>query len=150
MRWMVLAVTLFVTGASHISAQTVGDFLGTYDLVRTERLDDSGLWMTSTDAFGPDPSGIIMYDGVGSMSVHIVRQDREAETGPGSANGYMAYYGGYEVDAERSVVIHRREGHINPDQATQVAERGFEFDRDLLILTVEPAREFRLFWRKRR
>ena len=53
-------------------------------------------------------------------------------------------------DAERRIVIHKRQGHIDPDQATQEAERGFEFEGDFLILTVEPARRLRLFWRRRR
>ena len=72
-------------------AQTAGDFAGAYDLVRTERLSDSGEWVTSTDPFGPDPLGMIMYDGVGYMSVHIVRRDRGVESAsPSMVNGYMA------------------------------------------------------------
>ena len=150
MRSLVLALALACSIAADLTAQTAGTFAGTYDLVRVESLNDSGEWVTSADLFGPDPLGIIMYDGVGSMSVHIVRRDREAEDAvAGIVNGYMAYYGRYEVDAARRVVTHRREGHINPDQADQEAERGFEFDGDLLILTVEPARQLRLFWRKR-
>jgi hypothetical protein len=151
MRLIAIAVTLACAGAPDLCAQTASAFRGTYDLVRTESLNDSGEWATSTDLFGPDPLGIIMYDGVGSMGVHIVRRDRETEdTTPGIVNGYMAYYGRYEVDAVRRIVTHRREGHINPDQANQEAERGFEFDGDFLILTVEPARQLRLFWRRRR
>jgi hypothetical protein len=154
MRLIAVAVTLFWMGAgvgtSDVSAQTASAFGGTYDLVRTESLNDRGAWMTSTNVFGPGASGVIMYDGVASMSVHIVRQDREAPSTAGMPNGYMAYYGGYDVDAERRIVIHRREGHINPDQATQVAERGFEFDGDFLFLTVEPARQLRIVWRRRR
>lgn len=150
MRCIALAFVVTTFGACSLGAQTASDFLGTYDLVRTESLNDAGEWVTSTELFGPNAQGIIMYDGVGSMSVHIVRQDRDAETGPGMVNGYMAYYGRYEVDPVRGIVTHRREGHINPDQATQEALRGFEFDGDFLILTVEPARQLRLFWRRRR
>lgn len=157
MRLIAVAATLVWLGAgagavaSDLSAQTASAFQGTYDLVRTESLNDRGAWVTSTNLFGPGASGIIMYDRVASMSVHIVRQDREAAgAGATMVNGYMAYYGRYEVDAERRVVIHRREGHIDPDQATQVAERGFEFDGDFLILTVEPARRLRIVWRRPR
>ena len=142
MRSLALAFTLGCLSALHLSAQTARDFLGAYDLVRTESLNDSGEWVTTSDAFGPDPRGIIMYDGVGSMSVYIVRQGREAST------GNLAYYGRYEVDAAGRVVTHRREYNSNPNGPVD-AVRGFEFDADLLILTVEPARQFRLFWRKR-
>ncbi len=151
MRLIVLALMLGCASASDLCAQTASDFMGTYDLVRFESPDESGEWVTSADPFGPDPLGIIMYDGVGSMSVHVVRQDRDAEDAiPGMVNGYMAYYGRYEVDAARGIVTHRREGHIDPNQADQEAERGFEFNGDLLILTVEPARQLRVIWRKRR
>ena len=147
MRLIALALMVAFVSASHLCAQTASDFMGTYDLVRFESPDDSGEWVTSTDPFGPDPLGIIMYDGVGSMSVHIVRQNREAE---GPPNGYLAYYGRYEVDAARRIVTHLRENHTNPAQATVEAVRGFEFNGDLLILTVEPARQLRVIWRKRR
>ena len=137
-----VALALVLGCVSPLSAQTAGDFLGAWDLVRTESPNDSGEWVTTTDAFGPDPRGIIMYDGVGSMSVHIVRQGRAA------SRGDLAYYGRYEVDAARRIVTHKRE-YTTSGNAAVDAVRGFEFDADLLILTVEPARRFRLFWRKR-
>ena len=147
MRSLALALTLGCLSASYLCAQTANDFLGTYDLVRFESLDDSGEWVTFTDTYGPDPLGIIMYDGVGTMSVQIATRVREPE---GRSDRYMAYYGRYEVDASRRVVTHLRENHTSPAQATEEAARGFEFDGDLLILTVEPARQRRVVWRKRR
>ena len=143
MRSLALALMLGCVSAFHLSAQTARDFLGAYDLVRTESLSDSGEWVTSTDSFGPDPPGIIMYDGVGSMSVYIVRQGRAA------SRGDLAYYGRYEVDAVRRVVTHKRE-YTTSGNAAVDAVRGFEFDGDLLILTIEPARQLRVVWRKRR
>ena len=143
MRSITLALTLGCVSAFHLSAQTARDFLGAYDLIRTESLSDSGEWMTTTDRYGPDPLGIIMYDGVGSMSVYIVRQDRAA------SESDVAYFGRYEVDAARHLVIHKQEFNGGPN-STVDAVRGFELDGDLLTLTVEPARERRLIWRKRR
>ena len=67
-----------------------------------------------------------MYDGVGSMSVYIVRPDPE--------DADLAYYGRYEVDAARHLVTHKREFHANPSASVE-AVRGFAFDGDLLILT---------------
>ncbi len=55
---------------------------------------------------------------------------------------------GYEVDAARRVVTHKQEFNSGPN-STVDAVRGFEFDGDLLILTVEPARQLRVVWRKR-
>ena len=147
---LLAGLVLALGSARAATAQTARDFAGTYDLVRVEALDDSGRWVTSTSLFGPDPVGIIMYDGIGSMSVHISRRDRfRPGTSRTLVDGYMAYYGRYEVDAPRGVVIHRRENHIDARQATVVAERAFAFDGDLLTLTVIPGRALRLVWRKR-
>ena len=141
---MVLALAL--AGTPPLAAQTVKDFFGTYELIRVESLDASGEWVVNTSTFGPEPQGVIMYDGEGTMGVHIVRRDREAER---TANGYFAYYGHYVVDGERGIVTHRLESHINPRQATNDMVRGFEFDGDSLTLTVEPQRRTRLVWRRR-
>ncbi len=77
MRSLALALTLGCVSPLCLSAQTARDFLGAWDLVRTESPNDSGEWVTTTDPFGPDGHGIIMYDGVGSMSVYIARQAQQ-------------------------------------------------------------------------
>lgn len=143
MRSFALALALGCTAPLGLGAQTASDFQGAYDLVRAESLSDSGEWAPTTDTFGPGAHGIIMYDGVGSMSVHIVRR------GSAASRGDVAYFGGYEVDAARGVVIHKRE-FTNSGDASVDAVRGFEFDGELLTLTVEPARQVRIVWRKRR
>ena len=142
MRSLGFALALGCGGPLSLSAQTVQDFLGAYELVRTEAVSDSGEWVATTDTFGPGAQGIIMYDGVGSMSVYIVRR------GSAASRGDLAYYGRYEVDAARSVVTHLREFTTSGDASVD-AVRGFEFDGDLLILTVEPARRLRIVWRRR-
>ena len=142
MRPVALALLLGGVSPLCLSAQTARDFQGGWDLVRTESPNDSGEWVTTTEPFGPDAHGIIMYDGVGSMSVYIVRQ------GSAASRGDVAYYGRYEVDAAGSIVTHKRE-HTTSGDAAVDAVRGFEFDGDLLILTIEPARQLRVVWRKR-
>ncbi len=137
---LALAVILGCLCGPNLGAQTTADFRGAYDLVRLEALDDSGRWVTTADPYGPEPCGIIMYDGVGSMSVYIVRPDPE--------DADLAYYGRYEVDAARHLVTHKREFHANPSASVE-AVRGFAFDGDLLILTPEPRRTVRLVWRRR-
>ncbi len=92
--------------------------------------------------------------GIGSWT--IVRRRNLAVRGgfllcyPRKGSNAAYRHGRYEVDAARRVVTHLRENHTNPAQATVEAVRGFEFNRDLLILTVEPARQLRVIWRKRR
>jgi hypothetical protein len=142
MRSVALALALGCVSPLCVSGQTARDFQGAWDLVRTESPNDSGEWVTTTEPFGPDAHGIIMYDGVGSMSVYIVRQ------GNAASRGDLAYYGRYEVDAVQRIVTHKREHSTSGDPAVD-AVRGFEFDGELLILTVEPARQLRVVWRKR-
>ena len=142
MRAFLLALALVPGGACALGAQTARDFLGAYELVRTESLSGSGEWEVTTDTFGPGAQGIIMYDGVGSMSVYITRR------GTAASRGDLAYFGRYEVDPARRVVTHIREFTTSGDASVD-AVRGFEFDGDLLILTVEPARRLRIVWRKR-
>ena len=142
MRAFLLVLALVPGGASALSAQTARDFLGAYELIRTESRTGSGEWEVTEDAFGPGAQGIIMYDGVGSMSVYITRR------GSAASRGDVAYFGRYEVDPARGVVTHIRE-FVRSGDASVDAVRGFEFDGDLLTLTVEPARRLRIVWRKR-
>lgn len=142
------ALVLLGVAAAAADAQTVRDFEGTYDLVRTERLSDTGEWLPTDEIFGANPTGVIMYDGEGSMGVHIVRDTGDASPAP--ANRYYAYFGHYVVDAERGIVTHRLQNHTNPQQRNSDFVRGFELDGDYLTLTVEPQRRSRLVWRKRR
>lgn len=146
MRSWSMVLSLTIAGVAPLPAQTVRDFFGTYELVRVESLDASGQWVLNTTSFGPEPLGVVMYDGEGTMGVHIVRRERDAER---TASGYFAYYGRYEVDAERGIVTHHLESHINPRQAASDMVRGFDFDGDLLTLTVERQRRLRLVWRRR-
>lgn len=147
-RLMILAALVGST-CEAVSAQSVRDFAGSYDLVRTEALDDSGQWQPS-EVFGAGPSGVIMYDGLGTMGVQIVRGDRVAADGSAQPGRYFAYFGSYAVNAAAGTVTHRLENHTNPAQATNDNVRGFDFDGDFLTLTVEPQRQLRLVWQRRR
>ena len=68
MRSFALALALGCAAPVSLTAQTVRDFMGAYDLRARRGPGDSGEWVTTTETFGPGAQGIIMYDGVGSMS----------------------------------------------------------------------------------
>jgi hypothetical protein len=94
-----------------------------------------------------------MYDGLGNMSVQITGTPRSTGTPPEFpeiVNGYVAYYGRYEVDPEQGIVTHHRLNHLNPDLGSLSVVRYFEFSGDQLTLTVAPGREMRLTWRRLR
>lgn len=146
MRAFAIAAALTACWAATAAAQTVADFAGAYELVRTEALDDRGDWVPSDGVFGPDPSGVIMYDGAGTMGVHIIRGDVAEERA--SPRRYFAYWGRYSVDAAAGTVTHHLRNHVNPEQAGADFVRGFELDGAYLTLTVVPQNRLRLVWRR--
>ncbi len=63
-------------------------------------------------------------------------------------NGYNAYYGRYEVNAEEGTVTHHHRNSLNPANGNVSAVRYFSFEDDVLTLTVAPRRQLRLNWVK--
>ncbi len=62
--------------------------------------------------------------------------------------GYAAYFGAYDIDERGGFVVHHRHGHLRPNQVGVDAKRFFEFAGNELTLTVAPARNVRLTWRR--
>jgi hypothetical protein len=86
--------------------------------------------------FGKDALGYIMYDTTGHMGVHIMRTGRQRpESGRGVAEGYMAYFGTYEILEKDGIIIHHMEGNTSPSLTGTDYIRYFEFKEDTLILT---------------
>lgn len=136
---------------SPITAQQSGaGFVGTWELISIEARTEAGAWV-------PAPVheftvGILMYGDKGNMAVQLTTSPREVRL-PDSAgwvNGYEAYYGKYEVDAEAGTVTHHRRNHLNQDLCCPSVVRYFSFDGDVLTLTVAPERTVRLHWARAR
>jgi hypothetical protein len=94
------------------------------------------------------PSGMIIYDASGWMSVQIaVKADRKpfarglrsgsVEEKAAALDSYFAYYGTYTVDSEKKTVTHHVENHSWPGRHGVDNVRWFEFEgNDRLILLV--------------
>ena len=91
--------------------------------------------------------GLLMYDAAGYMSVQIMASDRPKfasgkrqqgtlEEIKAAFDGYIAYFGPYEVNEAKGVVIHHLEGSIFPNQVGTDNIRYYEFSGDQLTLTV--------------
>jgi hypothetical protein len=102
---------------------------------------------------------MIIYDASGHMSGQIMNPDRPtfssddlsvltAEELRDILAGYTAYFGTYEIDESGGFVMHQRLGHLNPNRVVVDAKRFFEFSGDELTLTVAPARNLKLTWRR--
>ncbi len=147
MRLMTLLCGAMCLFASPITAQqSAAEFVGTWELISIESRTEAGNWV-------PAPVheftvGILMYDDKGNMAVQLTTSPRE-ERLPDSAgwvNGYEAYYGKYEVDADAGTVTHHRRNHLNQDLCCPSVVRYFQFSGDVLTLTVERRQPSRLNW----
>ena len=94
-------------------------------------------------------AGNILYTASGMMSVHIYTSNREPFLDSTSfVNGYMAYYGSYEIDHENKLVTHKYQGHINPDMNNESAVHNFRFDGDFMYLITAPDQAYRIVWKR--
>ena len=99
--------------------------------------------------YGHDPAGQLIYDGHGNFSGQIVAADRPAfQSGnllKGTAEeiriafeGYIAYYGTYEVDEANSQVTHHVASALFPNWIGDVQTRNYEFEGEKLRLNTQP------------
>ena len=140
---------LLLSCGSREAQRSADDFVGTWELASIEDRSDAGEWEAADWPMTGTPVGIIMYDREGNMAVQITGDPRGRENPsevPGIVNGYIAYYGRYEVDAQAGTVTHHRRGHINPELGSLSVVRDFAFSDEVLTLTVAPERRRRLNW----
>ena len=107
---------------------------------------------------GARPTGLIVYDASGQMSVQIMPDrirakfaatDPTPEEAKEALRGYTAYFGTYTVDERAGTVTHHRQGSVNPGDVGGDLVRRFEFapgDRIVLTPLENPTR--RLTWER--
>ena len=120
--------------------------VGTWRLVSFEyRLANGAI----VEAYGPRPLGLLVYDRHGFMSAQIMNPDRprfasgDRRTGSleelhAAIEGYIAYFGTYEVDEPGGYVDHRERGDVFPNAVGTKQRRYFAIDGDRLVLDVPP------------
>ncbi len=129
-------------------------FAGAWKLLSFEETQPDG---SVTHPYGQDPIGLLMYDAGGRMAVQIMRRDRPAlssgdvqEANPdeikSAVEGFTAFFGTYEIDEARKIVVHHVEGHLLPNSVGKDLKRSFEFSGDRLIL--RPTDTRRLIWER--
>ena len=119
------------------------------------------------------PTGLIMYDPVGHMSVQIVLQaDRKpfapfakgllaatTEEKAAAFESYAAYFGAYAIDAKAGTITHRLEDNLIPGRRGTDNVRWFEFQGDnrLYLIPIEDGKggvldrkdaTYRLLWER--
>jgi hypothetical protein len=153
-RWAILLLSgpLLCATASSVARITRGDLIGAWRLVSIEFSGDKGPV--------PDPfyqtgsTGIIIYEPGGLMSVQIVAPDRRTWAVPDSRvgrtaptldaaleaaafNTYYAYFGTWELDEARSVMIHHVQSSLIPSESGVTYSQTVSLVGDRLIFVNE-------------
>ncbi len=120
--------------------------VGTWRLVHQIKINPDG---KTEYPYGEDAIGYIYYSDTGIMSVHISRKSRaEAKNISDLKHDYMAYFGRYEIDTEKQVVRHLLEGQLFPGDHTDVLERKYHFDGDLMSLKTVDDTNREILWQR--
>jgi hypothetical protein len=122
-------------------------FVGTWQLTAyEERLDDG----TVIYPLGKDATGRIVYDEGGRFAAQLMKPGRPgfasggvyggtAEETEAAYNGYLAYFGSYEVDDEHHNMLHHVEASLFPNWAGVTQVRAYEFHGESeMSLTTPP------------
>jgi hypothetical protein len=118
------------------------EFVGTWTLASFESRRSDGQIVYP---YGRDGVGVISYDAKGNMSVQLMHSDRPVftindqrkgtpEEIKVAFEGYMAYFGTYEVNEEKGTVTHHVKGSMFPNWVGSDKIRFFEFSGNRLTL----------------
>ncbi len=121
-------------------------FVETWKLVSSEFRFSDG---QTVYPLGNDAIGMPKYDASGHMSAQLTRRDRPAFasddllTGTASEiksafEGFVAYFGTYEVNEGKAAVAHRVEGSLLPNWVGGDQIRFFELSDNRLTLSTPP------------
>jgi hypothetical protein len=142
----VLLLLLFASlGQSSHAAGGATPLVGTW---KVERIADTDVATGRVvHPYGEHPKGYIVYDPTGHLHVQVMRtpatrpfvsgddaKGTDAEV-RAAYDGYVAYFGTYEVDMDKGMVIHRVEGSLMPSYTGTDQPRPFRIEGD--VLTIE-------------
>lgn len=127
-------------------SQSGPSLLGTWRLVSYEARDPEGRVQYP---LGENVSGLLVYDGGGNMSAHVMRNDRPLFAAKDPARGtdaelraafedYGSYFGTYTIDQARQTVTHQVRGAWYPNWIGHDQVRHFKFDGRRLLLSTPP------------
>ena len=119
--------------AQNTAARDRQQLIGSYKLISFVNFDRNGVQTPS-----PLTVGQISYDAAGRMSAQLMRDGRQRFTAtPASEaeraaafSSYVAYFGHYEIDADKKTVTHHVEGSMGPNGAGGNLVRHYEFSPD--------------------
>ena len=140
-------ISMLATFSPSPSSQA-DELVGSWRLVSAEGHNSDG---TITYDYGKEPSGRLMLDGSGRMSVHLLDPNRQRfESGDflrptpyelkQSWDGYFGYFGTYIVDEGTGMLTFHVEGAAYPNYIGTAQHRFYELEGDRLTLRTPPER----------
>lgn len=127
-------------------ADIANRIVGTWHLVHSISISASG---ETEYPFGSDAIGYLYYSETGIMAVQISRRDRKPVTDRSNlVHEYLAYFGRYEIDTERQVVRHIVEGELFPGIHSEILERRYRFEGDLMSLKPVDGTNREILWQR--
>jgi hypothetical protein len=116
--------------------------VGTWQVLELRDTDASG---KTSYPYGEHPKGYIVYDATGRVHVQVMRTpatppfaaddahgtDQEVRA---AYDGYIAYFGTYDVDEAQSKVIHRVQGSLMPSYTGTDQPRPIKIVGDDLVI----------------
>jgi lipocalin-like protein len=139
-----LAVLALSTAtASSYGAPDAAALIGSWKLLSYEDRDANG---ASVYPYGKAPAGLLVYDATGHMAIQIMTtpppdvasDDWNLFTVKEKIalyDAYIAYFGRYEVDSARKIVIHLPEADLSRLYIGRREERHYELAGDRFVLT---------------
>ena len=127
-------------------SQTSVPIIGAWKLIsfETQKADGELIY-----PFGENAQGSIIYTETGRLSAQVMRPDRPrfasgdqmkgtAEEVKANYEGFVSYYGAYEVDVDKGFVVHHVEGSLFPNWEGGTQKRFFELSGNRLKLSTPP------------
>jgi hypothetical protein len=113
-------------------------FVGTWKLLSIDYVDLDGNVTDPNSWLGKKPTGLIIYDTSGHISLQLMRDPEER----GSFDKYYAYFGTYQVikvkegsEGKEGVVLHHLQGSLSQSEIGVDYRRMFKISGNRLMLT---------------
>lgn len=135
-------------------------FIGVWKLIACQRTSKDG---RIDYPYGEKPVGRITYDKAGRMSAQLMRPGRHSTVASGvsliagnasaeeireAVNGFIAYFGTFDVDESAQTVIHHVQSCLVPSWVGTDLKRTYRFNANRLVLTAVTTSAVELIWER--
>ena len=137
------AILIALASQGQVAGPALPALVGTWKIVSYEDRDAADVVVYP---YGETPAGLLIYDATGHMAVQLMKTpppdvasddwDRfTVQEKVALYDGYVAYFGRYEVDLARRVVTHLPEGDLSRVYIGRREDRHYDLTGDRLVLS---------------